>query len=81
MEGKEKADLSDLRQVYNFLTTSKELAIAKVALDILKRRHKESVTKARYGFRGGIFPTHERDTAAVQFMPSTLANDGWTPFR
>ena len=45
MEEKEKADLSNFCQVYNFVT-SKELTIAKVFLKGLKRRYKESVTKA-----------------------------------
>ena len=46
MEEKDNADLSDLRQLYNFSIASKELTIAEVALKVLNRRHTESVIKA-----------------------------------
>ena len=56
MEEKDNADLSDLRQLYNFLTASKELTVAEVALKVLKRRHTKFVIRAQDGLRGDVRP-------------------------
>ena len=72
MEQKDKADVSDLRQLYNFLTAFKEQTIAEVALKVSKRRNTEFVIKFRDGFREDVLPRYQRDTAAMQFLPSTL---------
>ena len=72
MEQKDKADLSDLRQLYNFLTAFKEQTIAEAALKVSKRRNTEFLIKARDDFQGYVLPTYKRDTAAVQFLPSTV---------
>ena len=45
MEEKEKAELSDLSEICNFLIASKELTIAKVVLNIIKRRNRWFIIK------------------------------------
>ena len=62
MEQKDKADLSDLRQLYTFLTAFKELTIAEVALKVLKRRNKEFLLKARDGFQGDVLPRYKSNS-------------------
>ena len=68
MEKKDKADLSDLSQLRNFLTASKPLTIGKIALNVLKRRHAEFVRIARDGFRGDVWSSCKTDKMAVQFI-------------
>ena len=46
---REKADLSDLRQLYNFLTASKKLTIATVTLNIKTEVHRVHNKSSRMG--------------------------------